>query len=184
MKNKILASILIVGCFSAIQAGANSNVPFHKWVVQCDGGKASLSGAPYSKTTRTLTWDFDSMSSDDATETKILPPFTDPSSNGSDPKKIQSVNVTPIFAPECRSQCNAQQLAIHVDYVTSGMQDGVGMSADYADVIVPIKPIAVGESISLENTWVGTVNDCDRGNCIRDISGNETLSCVVQSIQY
>jgi hypothetical protein len=159
-----------------------SDLPFHQWVVRCENGKKMISGAPYSETYRTITWDFSGKTDSDVTDTKILPPFTDPSTSWTNSKKIQDVSVTPIFATGCLNQCDAEQLNLRVDYATSGMQDGEGTSADYSEVVIPVKSFSNGALVSIKNTWVSAVNECDRGDCITDTSGSETLQCTIQSI--
>jgi hypothetical protein len=46
---------------------------------------------------------------------------------------MKSILVNPIFDPTCRTQCDAQQLSLHVVYIVSGLQDGEGTSANYAN---------------------------------------------------
>jgi hypothetical protein len=43
---------------------------------------------------------------------------------------MKSILVNPIFDPTCRTQCDAQQLSLHVVYIVSGLQDGEGTSAN------------------------------------------------------
>jgi hypothetical protein len=183
MKNQIFVLFWVLNSLGMALANADSSLPFHQWVLHCDGEKKSISGAPYSEDSRIVTWNLDANTDVDVHVTKVFPPFTDPSSQWIDSEKIQSINVNPIFAPGCRTQCDAQQLSLHVEYLASGLQEGVGMSKNTADVIVPVQSLSVGTPISLKNTWVSFVNECDRGNCITDTSGNEILNCVVQSIQ-
>jgi hypothetical protein len=93
MKNQIFVLFWAISGLGMIQANADLNLPFHHWVLHCDGENKSLSGAPYSEASRTITWDFITKTDEDVHVTKILPPFTDPSSQWVDSEKIQSVDV-------------------------------------------------------------------------------------------